>query len=190
MLPFLERVTSHRNIGLVVAGCLLLSSRVVAAQEEAIIVFPKDKPVIEAQFPEGFKTAFRKDGTCLAVGSKTVMALVAWEKTKNAATAKNALPEFAKTFLLGSLSFREASVQGVAEANLPRSFDGQEPVAAKVLTGTGKNSDGDEMSISVTAFPWAHRYFVLFAVCSSSNKERLAKDRDFVLSSVTDINDD
>jgi hypothetical protein len=46
------------------------------------------------------------------------------------------------------------------------------------------------MSVSVTAFPWAHRYFVLFAVCNSPNKEQLAKDRDFVLSSVTDINDD
>lgn len=180
----------RRKIGLVVAGCLLLSSRIVPAQEESIIVFPKDKPVIEAQFPEGFKAAFRKDGTCLAVGSKTVMALVAWEKIKNAATAKSALPEFAKSFLLRSLSFREASMQAVDDANLSRSFDGQEAVAAKVLTGTGKNSDGDDMFVSVTAFPWAHRYFVLFAVCNTPNKEQLAKDRDFVLSSVTDINDD
>jgi hypothetical protein len=111
---------------------------------------------------------------------------VAWEKTKNAAAAKSGLAEFARSFLLRSLSFREASLQPVEKANLPRSFDGPEAVA----TGTGKNSDGDEMSVSVTAFPWAHGYFVLFAVCDAPNKEQLTKDRDFVLSSVTDINDD
>ena len=180
-----------RKIWLVAAGCLALASGTVFGQESpGAVLFPKDKPVMELDFPPGSKSAFRKDGTCLAVGSKTVMALVAWEKTKNAASAKSALPEFAKSFLLRSLSFREASVQAVEEANLSRSFDGQEANAAKVLTGTGKNSDGEEMSISVTAFPWAHRYFVLFVVCNSPNKEQLAKDRDFVLSSVTDINDD
>jgi hypothetical protein len=183
-------MSSFRNIGLVIAGCLLFSSRPVSGQEESIVVFPKDNPVMEVQFPTGFKAAFRKDGTCLAVGSKTVMALVAWEKTKNDAAAKSALPEFAKSFLLHSLSFREVTAQPVAEGNLPRSFDGQEPVAAKALAGTGKNSDGDAMAVSVTAFPWAHRYFVLFAVALSSDKEQLDKDKDFALRSVTDINDD
>ena len=167
--------------------CFALARGTVFGQESAEpVLFPKDKPVLQLDFPAGFKAAFRKDGTCLAVGSKTVMALVAWEKTKNAAAAKSGLAEFAKSFLLRSLSFREASLQPVEKANLPRSFDGPEAVA----TGTGKNSDGEEMSVSVTAFPWAHGYFVLFAVCNAPDKEQLAKDRDFVLSSVTDINDD
>jgi len=175
----------------IVAGCLLISLGKALGEEEPVMMyFPKEKPIIEFQFPDGFKAAFRKDGSCLAVGSKTVMGLVAWEKTKNAATVKSGLPEFAKSFLLSSLSFREASLQSVEKANLPRSFDGEEAAPVGVLTGTGKNSDGEDMSVSVTAFPWAHRYFVLFAVCNSPNKEQAAKDRDFVLNSVTDINDD
>ena len=145
---------------------------------------------MELDFPAGFKSAFRKDGTYLAVGPTSVMALVAWEKVKNGATAKSGLPEFAKSFLLRSLSFREMNTPSVTDAKLSQAFDEQERGGANMLTATGKNSDGDEMSVSVTAFPWAHRYFVLFAVCNSPNKEQLAKDRDFVLNSVTDINDD
>jgi pyocin large subunit-like protein len=118
------------------------------------------------------------------------MVLVAWGKVKDAAAVKSGLPEFAKSFLLRSLSFREVNTPSVEDAKLTRMFDEQERVTAKMLTATGKNSDGDEMSVSVTAFPWAHRYFVLFAVCNSPNREQLEKDRDFVLNSVTDINDD
>ena len=176
---------------MIAGGCLALASGTVFGQESAgAVLFPKDKPVMELDFPAGLKSAFRKDGTCLAVGPTSVMALVAWEKVKNPTAAQSGLPEFAKSFLLRSLSFREVNSPSVEDAKLNRMFDEQEAVAAKVLTATGKNSDGDEMAVSVTAFPWAHRYFVLFAVCNSSNKEQLAKDRDFVLNSVTDINDD
>lgn len=186
-LANIARMKTWRNIWLIAGGCFALASGTVFGQESAgAVLFPKDKPVMELDFPAGFKSAFRKDGTYLAVGPNSVMTLVAWEKVKDGGAAKSGLPEFAKSYLLRSLSFREASVQAVEEANLPRSFDGPEAVA----TGTGKNSDGDEMSVSVTAFPWAHRYFVLFAVCNSPNKEQLAKDRDFVLRSVSDINDD
>jgi hypothetical protein len=180
-----------RNIRLVAGGCFALASGTLLGQEESSVVFPKDKPVMEVDFPEGFKAAFRKDGTCLAVGPKSVMALVAWDKkVKDGAAVKSALPEFAKSFLLRSLSFREVNTPNVEDAKLPRIFDEQEAVAAKVLTAAGKNSDGDEMFVSVTAFPWEHRYYVLFAVCKPADKEQLEKDRLFVQRSINYINDD
>lgn len=182
---------TRRNIWLVAAGYVALASGTVLGQEPAdVVLFPKDKPVMEVEFPAGFKAAFRKDGTYLAVGPKSVMALVAWEKVKDAAAARSGLPEFAKSFLLRSLSFREVNTPSVEDAKLSRTFDEQEPVAAKVLTAAGKNSDGDEMFVSATAFPWEHRYYVLFAVCKPADKEQLEKDRLFVQRSINDINDD
>lgn len=155
-------------------------------------MFPKDKPVMEGQLPEGFKGAFRKDGTYLAIGPKSVMALVALDKkVKDAAAAKSALPEFAKSFLLRSLSFRDVSTPTVNDAKIDRMFDDKQAAGvAKTLAATGKNSDGDEMFVSATAFPWAHRYYVLFAVCKTADKEQLEKDQSSVLQSIAEINDD
>jgi len=182
---------ASRKIWLVAAGCLALASGTVLGQESAgAVLFPKDKPVMELDFPAGFKSAFRKDGTYLAVGPKSVMALVAWEKVKDGAAAKSGLPEFAKSFLLRSLSFREVNTPSVEDAKLSRTFDEQEAIAAKVLTAAGKNSDGDEMFVSATAFPWEHRYYVLFAVSKPADKEQLEKDRLFVQGSINQINDD
>ena len=182
---------ASRKIWLVAAGCLALASGTVLGQESAgAVLFPKDKPVMELDFPAGFKSAFRKDGTYLAVGPKSVMALVAWEKVKDGAAAKSGLPEFAKSFLLRSLSFREMNTPSVEDAKLSRTFDEQEAIAAKVLTAAGKNSDGEEMFVSATAFPWEHRYYVLFAVCKPADKEKLEKDRLFVQGSINYINDD
>jgi hypothetical protein len=186
---------TSRNIWLIAGGCFALASGTVFGQEPAesvvdVVLFPKDKPTMEVAFPAGFKAAFRKDGTYLAVGPKSVMALVAWEKVKDAAAARSGLPEFAKSFLLRSLSFREVSAPSVEDAKFTRMFDEQEPVAAKVLTAAGKNSDGDEMFVSATAFPWEHRYYVLFAVSKPVDKEQLEKDRLFVQHSINYINDD
>jgi hypothetical protein len=180
---------------LVAASCFALARGTVFGQEPAesvvdVVLFPKDKPTMEVAFPAGFKSAFRKDGTYLAVGPKSVMALVAWEKVKDGAAAKIGLPEFAKSFLLRSLSFREVNTPSVEDAKLTRMVDEQEAVPAKVLTATGKNSDGDEMFVSATAFPWEHRYYVLFAVCKPADKEQLEKDRLFVQQSINYINDD
>jgi hypothetical protein len=176
---------------LVLAGYLVLATGPVFSQEDNYVFFPNDKPVIELYFPAGFKAAMKKDGTCLAVGPKSVMALASMEKVKNAAAAKSALPGFAKSFALHSLAFRELNAAVVEDAKLPRSSsEGGEPIAIKVLTSSGKNSDGDEMFVSVTAFPWNHRYFVLFAVAKPADKEQLEKDRLTTLQSVTDVNDD
>jgi len=175
---------------LVLAGCLVLATGTVFSQEERFVFFPNNKPVIELNFPEGFKAALRKDGTCLAVGPKSVMALVSMDKVKDAAAVKSALPGFAKSFALKSLSFRELNAAVVEDAKLPRSYEEGEPVATKTMTGSGKNSDGDEMFVSVTAFPWNHRYFVLFAVAKPADKEQLEKDRRATLETVTDVNDD
>lgn len=165
---------------------------VAAQEEERFLMFPKDKPVMEGQFPEGFKGAFRKDGTYLSVGPKSVMALVALDKkVKDGAAAKSALPEFAKSFLLRSLSFRDVSTPTVGDAKLDRMFDDKAAAAvAKMLTATGKNSDGDEMFVKATAFPWEHRYYVLFAICKPADKEQLEKDSVAVLDSVSELNDD
>ena len=180
-----------KNCWLVATGCFALASGTIFGQESANgVFFPKDKPTMEIEFPTGFKAAFRKDGAYLAVGPKTVMALVAWEKVKDSAAAKSGLPEFAKSFLVRSLSFREVNAPSVEEAKLTLKFEEQEPVAAKVLTAAGKNSDGDEMFVSATAFPWEHRYYVLFAVCKPADKEQLEKDRLFVQHSIYYINDD
>jgi hypothetical protein len=173
-------VKARGNIWLVVTGYFALASGTVFGQESAdTVLFPKDKPVMEVDFPAGFKAAFRKDGTYLAVGPKSVMALVAWEKVKDAAVARSGLPEFAKSFLLRSLSFREVNTPSVTDAKLSQAFEEQERGGANMLTATGKNSDGDEMFVSATAFPWKHRYYVL-----------LDKDRLFVERSVNEINDD
>ena len=180
-----------KNVWLVAGGCFAVASATVLGQGSAdVVLFPKDKPVMEVDFPAGFKSAFRKDGTYLAVGPKSVMALVAWEKVKDAAAVKSGLPEFAKSFLLRSLSFREVNTPSVTDAPLSGMFDEEESVTAKVLTAAGKNSDGDEMFVSATAFPWEHRYYVLFAVCKPADKEQLEKDRLFVQRSVNQINDD
>jgi hypothetical protein len=40
------------------------------------------------------------------------------------------------------------------------------------------------MFVSATAFPWEHRYYVLFAVCKPADKEQLEKDRLSVQSSI------
>ena len=182
---------TSRDIWLIAGGCFALASGTVFGQESAeTVLFPKDKPAMELDFPAGFKSAFRKDGTYLAVGPTSVMALVAWEKVKDAAAAKSGLPEFAKSFLLRSLSFREVNTPRVEDAKFSRTFDEQEPVVAKKLTAAGKNSDGDEMFVSATAFPWEHRYYVLFAVCKPADKEQLEKDRLFVQGSINYINDD
>jgi hypothetical protein len=180
-----------KNIWLIAGGCFAVASATVLGQESTdVVLFPKEKPVMEVDFPAGFKSAFRKDGTYLAVGPKSVMALVAWEKVKDAAAARSGLPEFAKSFLLRSLSFREVNTPSVTDAKLSQAFDEQEHGGAKMLTATGKNSDGDEMFVSATAFPWKHRYYVLFAVCKPADKEQLEKDRLFVERSVNEINDD
>jgi hypothetical protein len=176
---------------LIASGCFALTSATVFGQEFAeTVLFPKDKPVMELDFPAGFKSAFRKDGTYLAVGPTSVMALVAWEKVKNGAAAKSGLPEFAKSFLVRSLSFREVNTPSVTDAKLSQAFDEQERGGANMLTATGKNSDGDEMFVSAIAFPWEHRYYVLFAVCKPADKEQLEKDRLFVQRSINYINDD
>jgi len=174
----------------VAAACLVGSIGAVFGQEDTYIFFPNDKPVIELNFPEGFKAAHRKDGTCLAVGPKSVMALAAMEKVKDAATVKSKLPDFAKSFALRSLAFKELKPSAVEDANLPRAYSDGEAVKIKTLTTSGTNSDGDEMFVSVTAFPWNHRYFVLFAVAKPADKEQLEKDRRSVLETVTDVNDD
>jgi hypothetical protein len=180
-----------RNIWLIAGGCFALASGTAFGQESAgAVLFPKDKPVMEVDFPPGFKSAFRKDGTCLAVGPKSVMALVAWEKVKDDAAARSGLPEFAKSFLLRSLSFREVNTPSVEDAKLLWMSYEDEPIATKVLTAAGKNSDGDEMFVSATAFPWEHRYYVLFAVCKPADKDQLEKDRLFVQRSINYINDD
>jgi hypothetical protein len=180
-----------KNIWLVAIACFAFATGTIFGQESAgAVLFPKDKPVMEVDFPAGFKAAFRKDGTYLGVGPKSVMALVAWEKVKDGAAAKSGLPEFAKSFLLRSLSFREVTTPSVEDAKLAPMFDEQEAVPTKVLTAAGKNSDGDEMFVSATAFPWEHRYYVLFAVCKPADKEQLEKDRQFVQGSINYINDD
>ena len=180
-----------KNFWRVAVACFALARGTVFGQESAgAVLFPKDKPAMEVDFPAGFKAAFRKDGTYLAVGPKSVMALVAWEKVKDAAAAKSGLPEFAKSFLLRSLSFREVTTPSVEDAKLAPTVDEQEAVPAKVLTAAGKNSDGDEMFVSATAFPWEHRYYVLFAVCKPADKDQLEKDRLFVQHSINYINDD
>jgi hypothetical protein len=183
------------NIGgmksfIVLAGYLVLSIGPVFSQEDTYVFFPNDKPVIELTFPDGFKTALKKDGTCLAVGPKSVMALASMEKVKDAAAVKSALPGFAKSFASRSLAFRELNVAVVEDAKLPRSSEEGESIAMKTMTGSAKNSDGDEMFVSVTAFPWNHRYFVLFAVAKPADKEQLEKDRRATLATVTDVNDD
>jgi len=180
-----------RKIWLIAGGCLALASGTVFGQENANgVLFPKDKPVMEIDFPTGYKAAFRKDGTYLAVGPKSVMALVTWEKVKDAATAKSGLPEFAKSFLLRSLSFREMNAPSVQDAKLRWTSGEDELIAAKVLTAAGKNSDCDEMFVSATAFPWQHRYYVLFAVSKTVDKEQLEKDRLSVEHSINYVNDD
>jgi hypothetical protein len=175
---------------LVLAGYLVLATGTVFSGEDTYVFFPNDKPVIELYFPDGYKTALKKDGTCLAVGPKAVMALASMEKVKDAAAAKSALPGFAKSFAQRSLAFRELNATSVEDAKLPRSLEEGEPVAMKVLAGSGKNSDGDEMFVSATAFPWNHRYFVLFAVAKPADKEQLETDRQAVLKTVTDVNND
>jgi hypothetical protein len=183
--------TWKKYFWLVAAGCFVVARGTIFGQESADpVFFPKDKPAMEIGFPAGFKAAFRKDGAYLAVGPKTVMALVAWEKVKDAAAAKSGLPEFAKSFLVRSLSFREVNAPSVEDAKLLWTSSEDEPIVAKVLTAAGKNSDGDEMFVSATAFPWQHRYYVLFAVCKPADKEQLEKDRLSVERSINYINDD
>ena len=162
----------------------------VFGQEDTYVFFPNDKPVIELNFPEGFKAAHRKDGTCLAVGPKTVMALAAMDKAKTAAAVKTALPDFARSFVTRSLSFRELKPGAVGDANLPRSYTDGEAIGTKTFTTSGTNSDGEEMFVSVTAFPWKHRYFVLFTVAKPADKEQAETERRSVLETVTDVNDD
>jgi hypothetical protein len=184
-------MNARRRFRLIAGGCFALVSGTVLGQESSdTVLFPKDKPVMELDLPAGFKSAFRKDGTYLAVGPKSVMVLVAWEKVKDAAAAKSGLPEFAKSYLLRSLSFREVNTPSVTDAKLSQAFDEQESGGAKMLTATGKNSDGDEMFVSATAFPWERRYYVLFAVCKPADKAQLEKDRLFVQRSINYINDD
>lgn len=185
------------NIGamksLVLGVCFLVGSMVTvfSQDDERYIFFPNDKPLIELTFPVGFKAAHRKDGTVLAVGPKAVMALTAMEKVKNAAAVKAALPEFAKYFMVRSLGFRELNAAVVEDAKLPRSsYEEGSPIPIKTMTCSGKNSDGEDMFVSVAAFPWGHRYFVLFAVAKSADKEQLEKDRLAALQTVTDVNDD
>ena len=97
----------------------------VAAHPDVVGNFAAGQP--------GFKAAFRKDGTYLAVGPKSVMALVAWEKVKEAAAAKSGLPEFAKSFLQRSLSFREMNAPSVQDAKLLWTSGEDEPI-----TGVGE----------------------------------------------------
>jgi hypothetical protein len=190
-LANIARMKARRNICLIAVACFAVARGTLFGQESAgPVLFPKDKPVMEVEFPAEFKAAFRKDGTYLAVGPKSVMALAAWEKVKDAAVARSGLPGFAKSFLLRSLSFREVNSPKVEDANLAPTVNEQEAVTATVLTATGKNSDGDEMFVSATAFPWEHRYYVLFAVCKPADKDQLEKDRLFVQRSINYVNDD
>jgi hypothetical protein len=190
-LANIANVKARKKFWLFAIPCFALARGTVFGQESAgAVFFPKDKPAMEIEFPAGFKAAFRKDGAYLAVGPKSVMALVAWEKVKDAAAARSGLPEFAKSFLVRSLSFREVNAPSVEDAKLLWTSSEDEPIAAKVLTAAGKNSDGDEMFVRATAFPWQHRYYVLFAVCKPADKEQLEKDRLSVQRSINYINDD
>jgi hypothetical protein len=189
LLPFAINIDAMKSF-LVLAGYLVLATGTVFSQEDNYVFFPNDKPVIELYFPSGFKTALKKDGTCLAVGPKSVMALASMEKVKDPAAVKNALPGFARTFALRALAFRELNAAVVEDAKLPRSSEEGEPIAMKTMVGSGKNSDGEEMFVRVTAFPWNHRYFVLFAVAKPADKEQLEKDQRTTLQTVTDVNND
>src|SRR3984893_4208655 len=76
--------TWKKYFWLVAGGCFAVARGTVFGQEYANGgFFPKDQPTMEIEFPAGFKAAFRKDGAYLAVGPKTVMALVSWEKVKD-----------------------------------------------------------------------------------------------------------
>ena len=46
------------------------------------------------------------------------------------------------------------------------------------------------MFVNVTAFPWSHRYFVLFTLAKPADKEQAEKERRSVLETVTDVNND
>ena len=175
---------------MLVAAFFAVSLATVFSQEDTYIFFPNDNPIIELNFPEGFKAAHRKDGTCLAVGPKTVMALAAMDKVKTAAAAKTALPDFAKSFVTRSLNFRELKPAGVQNANLPRAYTDGEAIATETLTTSGTNSDGAEMFVNVTAFPWGHHYFVLFTIAKPADKEQAEKERRSALETVTDVNND
>jgi hypothetical protein len=177
------------KIAVVISACFAFSLAFAVDEESVPVEFPKDKPTMEIQFPSGFKTGFKADGSCLAVGPKTVMALVAMEKAKDAAAVKSALPDFAKSYCLRSLSFREINVLGIEDAKLPPRIESAD-IPAKILQATGKNSDGDAMVIHAIAFPWEHRYYVLVAVGKPEDKSQLETQARSVVESVYFINDD
>jgi hypothetical protein len=176
--------------GLLAVCSLAWATAPLLAQSPGIVLFPKDKQSFEIQFPDGYKAAFKPDGSCVAVGPKAVIALMSMEKAKDEATAKSGLPELTKSFFLRSLHFRDVNVLGTEDTKIQRMIDEPGGTPASLLRASGKNSDGNETVITATAFPWERRYYVVFTVAKPADKDQMETDRIAVLSSVSEINDD
>jgi hypothetical protein len=186
----MKQYPSVCTVLLVAVASSVLAAVPLFGQSPVIILFPKDKQSFEIQFPDGYKTAFKPDGSCVAVGPKAVIALISMEKAKDAATARNGLPDLTKSFFLRSLHFRDLNVLGTEDTRIQRMVDEADGAPASVLRASGKNSDGNEMAITATAFPWQHRHYVVFTVAKPGDKDQTETELKGILSSVSEINDD
>src|ERR1700682_549459 len=126
------------------------------------------------QLSDDYKTKTNADGSVIGIGPKVVIALSVMNGVEDAAAAKAAMPELAKSFFTKTLLFQELQVQGVADGKIAR--QGGDGLAVQVLTALGKNSDGRSVAITATAFASEQgRYFVFFTAARPEDKEEANK---------------
>ena len=162
------------------------------AQSVGPVGYPNYDQKFLVQLPEGYKSAYKADGTCYAVGPKAVVAIRSMAKEKTPASARQALPAFTKWFFLASLHFRDLSILGMDDPSASPSAEADESPAstAIVLSASGVNSDGNEMAITATAFAWEHRFYVIFTVTKPADRDEIEAERQEIIRSVSHIHDD
>lgn len=162
----------------------LLAVTASTAMPANSIEYPHDNAEFYLQLSAEYKTKANPDGSLIGIGPKVVIALTAMNGTQSAGAAKGALPEFTRKFFVEKLLFQEIQGQGVVDAKITKQGEGD--FAVKVLTASGKNSDGRSVAITATAFASEQgRYFVFFTAARPEDKEEASKTSREILGTMT-----
>lgn len=182
-----------RNAGrllLLMGASIALTTSSLLGKEPVLVEYPypKDKASFVVNLPDGYKAAFKSDGSLIAVGPKAIVAIISMQKVKDQRTAKEKLPEVTKTFFLSSLRFHALNVQAMEDGSPLPNESGEVPVT--ILRASGKNSDDVDIVVTATAFSWEHDYFVIFTAAKPVDRDQIEAERQQILGRFQPIEDD
>jgi hypothetical protein len=169
-------------------GCSILF--VSASLTAKPLDYPSNNAEFYLQVSEDYQTKINEDGSVIAIGPKAVIALTSMKGISSKKAAKSALPAQAKAFFVNNLHFQDVTVQGVDDDKIVRDDGSDFPVS--VLKASGKNSDGNEIAVTATAFASEQgHYFIFLTAAKPEDKEEVNKTRREILATMmTAINEE